>query len=98
MANFKKLRLKGAALKRLLSVVLVTLLGVITFATMDIVEGIKFCQVKQIFAPYSPHVFTDSFPGVSSDDCKEKDDSGKKNCVGNPDQYGNHRSPRIGVG
>ncbi|KAK8478621.1 hypothetical protein V6N12_058038 [Hibiscus sabdariffa] len=33
-----------------------------------IVEGIKFCQVKQIFAPYSPHVFTDSFPGVSSDD------------------------------
>ncbi|GMI70916.1 N-acetylglucosaminyltransferase II [Hibiscus trionum] len=37
-----------------------------------IVEGIKFCQVKQIFAPYSPHVFTDGFPGVSWDDCKEK--------------------------
>ncbi|KAK8346524.1 hypothetical protein V6Z11_A07G223500 [Gossypium hirsutum] len=46
-----------------------------------IVEGIKFCRLKQIFAPYSPHVFTDSFPG--------------KHCVGNPDQYGNHRSPNI---
>ncbi|KAH1081676.1 hypothetical protein J1N35_021437 [Gossypium stocksii] len=62
---------------------------------IKIVEGIKFCQVKQIFAPYSPHVFPDSFPGVSSNDCKEKDDAGKKHCVGSPDQYGNHRSPRI---
>ncbi|XP_017627700.1 alpha-1,6-mannosyl-glycoprotein 2-beta-N-acetylglucosaminyltransferase-like [Gossypium arboreum] len=60
-----------------------------------IVEGIKFCRLKQIFAPYSPHVFTDSFPGVSSKDCQEKDDAGKKHCVGNPDQYGNHRSPNI---
>ncbi|OMO61809.1 N-acetylglucosaminyltransferase II [Corchorus olitorius] len=60
-----------------------------------IVEGIKFCQVKQIFAPYSPHVFIDSFPGVSSNDCKEKDDAGEKHCNGNPDQYGNHRSPKI---
>ncbi|XVF71734.1 hypothetical protein PTKIN_Ptkin12aG0063400 [Pterospermum kingtungense] len=60
-----------------------------------IVEGIKFCRVKQIFAPFSPHVFTDSFPGVSSNDCKEKDDTGKKHCVGDPDQYGNYRSPKI---
>lgn len=60
-----------------------------------IVEGIKFCQVKQIFAPYSPHVFTDSFPGVSAKDCKNKDDPGKTRCEGNPDQYGNHRSPKI---
>ncbi|PPD99077.1 hypothetical protein GOBAR_DD03885 [Gossypium barbadense] len=60
-----------------------------------IVEGIKFCRLKQIFAPYSPHVFTDSFPGVSSKDCQEKDEAGKKHCVGNPDQYGNHRSPNI---
>ncbi|XP_022727946.1 alpha-1,6-mannosyl-glycoprotein 2-beta-N-acetylglucosaminyltransferase-like [Durio zibethinus] len=60
-----------------------------------IVEGIKFCQLKQIFAPYSPHVFTDSFPGVSSNDCKEKDDAAKKHCIGNTDQYGKHRSPKI---
>lgn len=60
-----------------------------------IVEGIKFCQVKQIFAPYSPHVFPDSFPGVSLKDCKNKDDPDKVHCEGNPDQYGNHRSPKI---
>lgn len=60
-----------------------------------IVENIKFCQVKQIFAPYSPHVFPDSFPGVSPNDCKNKDDPSKENCIGNPDQYGNHRSPKI---
>lgn len=60
-----------------------------------IVEGIKFCQVKQIFAPYSPHVFPDSFPGVSPKDCKDKDDPIKNHCVGNSDQYGNHRAPKI---
>ncbi|KAL8467488.1 hypothetical protein ACS0TY_030940 [Phlomoides rotata] len=60
-----------------------------------IVESIKFCQVKQIFAPYSPHVFPNSFPGVSPNDCKERDDPVKKKCDGTPDQYGNHRSPKI---
>lgn len=60
-----------------------------------IVEGIKFCQVKQIFAPYSPHLFPNSFPGVSPNDCKDKEDAAKKHCEGNPDQYGNHRSPKI---
>lgn len=60
-----------------------------------IVEGIRFCQVKQIFAPYSPHVFPRNFPGVSPNDCKDKDDAAKKHCKGSPDQYGNHRSPKI---
>ncbi|KAF6153746.1 hypothetical protein GIB67_000979 [Kingdonia uniflora] len=60
-----------------------------------IVEGIRFCQVKQIFAPYSPHLFTESFPGVSPKDCRDKDDPLEKKCNGNPDQYGNHRSPKI---
>lgn len=60
-----------------------------------IVEGIRFCRVKQIFAPYSPHVFNGSFPGVSPKDCKEKDDKHKKKCNGTPDQYGNFRSPKI---
>ncbi|KAE8690148.1 hypothetical protein F3Y22_tig00110925pilonHSYRG00035 [Hibiscus syriacus] len=60
-----------------------------------IVEGIKFCQVKQIFAPYSPHVFSGSFHGVSPNDCKEKDYAGERHCIGDPDQYGNHRSPKI---
>ncbi|CAM8988976.1 unnamed protein product [Rhodiola kirilowii] len=60
-----------------------------------IVEGIKFCQVKQIFAPYSPHIFPNSFPGMSPSDCREKDNATERHCTGNPDQYGNHRSPKI---
>ncbi|XP_073004770.1 alpha-1,6-mannosyl-glycoprotein 2-beta-N-acetylglucosaminyltransferase [Typha latifolia] len=66
------------------------------FSEMDeIIRSIKFCQVKQIFAPYSPHLFTDSFPGVSPGDCRDKDDPLEKKCKGNKDQYGNHRSPKI---
>ncbi|CAJ2673723.1 unnamed protein product [Trifolium pratense] len=61
----------------------------------EIIRGIRFCQVKQIYAPYSPHLFPNSFPGVSAGDCKEKDDAEVKHCEGNPDQYGNHRSPKI---
>ncbi|KAM0955956.1 hypothetical protein ACFX13_024885 [Malus domestica] len=60
-----------------------------------VVERVRFCQVKQIFAPYSPHVFPNSFPGVSPTDCKERDDAKTKHCKGTPDQYGNHRSPKI---
>ncbi|KAJ4982307.1 hypothetical protein NE237_033144 [Protea cynaroides] len=60
-----------------------------------IVEGIRFCQVKQIFAPYSPHLFPDSFPGVSPGDCRDKEHPSTNKCKGNPDQYGNHRSPKI---
>ncbi|KAJ1432341.1 Nucleotide-diphospho-sugar transferase [Sesbania bispinosa] len=60
-----------------------------------IIDGIRFCQVKQIYAPYSPHLFSSSFPGVSAGDCKEKDGASEKHCEGNPDQYGNHRSPKI---
>lgn len=60
-----------------------------------VVDSIKFCQVKQIFAPFSPHVFPNSFPGVSSSDCIDKDDPAEKKCQGTPDQYGNHRSPKI---
>ncbi|XP_028773418.1 alpha-1,6-mannosyl-glycoprotein 2-beta-N-acetylglucosaminyltransferase-like [Neltuma alba] len=60
-----------------------------------IIDGIRFCQVKQIYAPYSPHLFSNGFPGVSPSDCKDKDDASEKHCIGNPDQYGNHRSPKI---
>ncbi|PIN16690.1 N-acetylglucosaminyltransferase [Handroanthus impetiginosus] len=60
-----------------------------------IVKSIKFCQVKQIFAPYSPHIFANGFPGVSPFDCKGKDDPDKMKCIGTRDQYGTHRSPKI---
>ncbi|PKA57069.1 alpha-1,6-mannosyl-glycoprotein beta-1,2-N-acetylglucosaminyltransferase [Apostasia shenzhenica] len=66
------------------------------FSEMDeIVQGIRFCQVKQIFSPYSPHLYSDRFPGVSKGDCLEKEDPSVQNCNGNADQYGNYRSPRI---
>ncbi|CAA0829889.1 beta-1-2-N-acetylglucosaminyltransferase II [Striga hermonthica] len=60
-----------------------------------IIENIRFCRVKQIFAPFSPHLFENSFPGFSPNDCREKNDPPKKNCIGTPDQYGNYRSPKI---
>ncbi|KAG9158543.1 hypothetical protein Leryth_021600 [Lithospermum erythrorhizon] len=60
-----------------------------------IVQSIRFCQVKQIFAPFSPHIFSNSFPGVSPSDCKDQDDPAEKHCQGSKDQYGHHRSPKI---
>lgn len=66
------------------------------FADMEkIVHSIDFCQVKQVFAPYSPHLYPESFPGVSPGDCRNKGDWAVKKCHGNADQYGNYRSPRI---
>ncbi|CAK9190905.1 unnamed protein product, partial [Sphagnum troendelagicum] len=66
------------------------------FEEMDsIVQGIHFCQVKQIYAPWSPHIFPNSFPGVTPGDCEEKVDAVKLGCSGNPDQYGNYRAVRI---
>ncbi|KAL2610359.1 hypothetical protein R1flu_028932 [Riccia fluitans] len=60
-----------------------------------IVERIRFCQVKQIFALFSPHLFNDSFPGEAPEDCRGSEDSSATGCIGNPDQYGNHRARRI---
>ncbi|KAH7314833.1 hypothetical protein KP509_21G022900 [Ceratopteris richardii] len=58
----------------------------------SLVESINFCQVKQLFAPFSPHIFPDSFPGTSLGDCNKADEH---NCTGDVDQYGNYRAPRI---
>ncbi|BBN10969.1 alpha-1,6-mannosyl-glycoprotein beta-1,2-N-acetylglucosaminyltransferase [Marchantia polymorpha subsp. ruderalis] len=60
-----------------------------------IVDNIKFCQVKPIYAIFSPHLFQDSFPGLGPDDCRGAEDHAERGCVGNPDQYGNHRAVRI---
>ncbi|KAH7315261.1 hypothetical protein KP509_21G041600 [Ceratopteris richardii] len=57
-----------------------------------IIEGIRFCQVKQIFAPFSPHIFPDAFPGITPGDCEKAE---SRNCKGDPDQYGHYRSPHI---
>lgn len=58
--------------------------------TMD---DIKFGQVKQVFFPYSPHILRTSFLEL----LKKKGDEAKLHCEGNPDKYGNHRSPKIVV-
>lgn len=63
----------------------------------EIVDSIRFCQVKPIFAPFSPHLFPDSFPGISPRDCQGKDVAAAKHCTGNPDQYGNHRSKIVSL-
>ncbi|KAJ7964696.1 Alpha-1,6-mannosyl-glycoprotein 2-beta-N-acetylglucosaminyltransferase [Quillaja saponaria] len=60
-----------------------------------IIESIRFCQVKQIFAPYSPHLFSNSFPGVSPTDCEDKDDEIRKHCKGNADQRPRNTSDHI---
>jgi len=66
------------------------------FPEMDrIVQGIDFCPVKQVFAPYSPHLFPDAFPDVSPGDCRSNDKAKEKGCQSDPDQYDNHRAPRI---
>ncbi|EPS74175.1 hypothetical protein M569_00571, partial [Genlisea aurea] len=64
-------------------------------AMNEIVDRIRFCRVKQIFAPYSPHVIPDTFPGSSPNDCRDKQDPLRKKCIGTPDQFGNHRSAKI---
>lgn len=60
-----------------------------------IVESIRFCLVKQVFAPYSPYIFPNTIPGISPFDCKGKDDPVKMKCEGTSDQYWNHRIPKI---
>ncbi|KAL3695417.1 hypothetical protein R1sor_009493 [Riccia sorocarpa] len=55
----------------------------------------SLAKVKQIFALFSPHLFNDTFPGEAPEDCKGAEDPSATGCVGNPDQYGNHRSRRI---
>ncbi|KAG6533154.1 alpha-1,6-mannosyl-glycoprotein 2-beta-N-acetylglucosaminyltransferase-like [Zingiber officinale] len=58
------------------------------FPEMDsIVQGIRFCQIKQIFAPYSP---PNSFPGISPGDCADQDDLVVMKCNGTDDRYSNH--------
>jgi alpha-1,6-mannosyl-glycoprotein beta-1,2-N-acetylglucosaminyltransferase len=52
---------------------------------------------SQVFAPFSPHNFVDSFPNISPEDCPERPAAGEvqAGCRGDADQYGNYRAPRI---
>eukprot|EP00271_Cylindrocystis_brebissonii_P001932 TRINITY_DN12279_c0_g2_i1.p1 TRINITY_DN12279_c0_g2~~TRINITY_DN12279_c0_g2_i1.p1 ORF type:complete len:1030 (-),score=179.89 TRINITY_DN12279_c0_g2_i1:681-3689(-) len=73
------------------------------YPEMDaLVKAITFCQVKQIYAPWSPHNFPNAFPGSEPNDCAEdhKPRQGEGGgeaipCVGQADQYGHYRNPRF---
>lgn len=60
----------------------------------ELVKNILFCQVKQIYAPYSPHNFQNSFPGLSPNDCLESANQ-TANCTGQADHFGHFRSPKF---
>ncbi|XP_077992694.1 alpha-1,6-mannosyl-glycoprotein 2-beta-N-acetylglucosaminyltransferase-like [Glandiceps talaboti] len=64
-----------------------------------IIDSIDFCQVIQIFYPYSIQVYKDEFPGFHPNDCprdmpKPKAEGVKCNNWEHPDQYGHYREPR----
>ncbi|CAI5524649.1 unnamed protein product [Closterium sp. Naga37s-1] len=37
-----------------------------------LVQSISFCRVKQLYFPFSPHLFNGTFPAASADDCRGK--------------------------
>eukprot|EP00897_Mesotaenium_endlicherianum_P009209 jgi/Mesen1/8316/ME000457S07513 len=64
----------------------------------ELVRSIAFCQVKQIYSPFSPHLFVDEFPARAPGDCKGNEallSSLTCNCTGEPDAFGNFRNPKM---
>lgn len=47
----------------------------------ELIKRIDYCKTAQIFFPYSMQVYTNTFPGLSPDDCPEK--ITRKECVEN---------------
>ncbi|KAJ8009164.1 hypothetical protein DPEC_G00086060 [Dallia pectoralis] len=66
----------------------------------DIVQGITFCRVLQIYFPYSTQLYPDEFPGQDPRDCPRdisKDSALKTGCLNalHPDSYGHYREASI---
>lgn len=62
----------------------------------ELVRGIEFCMVMQIFYPYSIQLYPDEFPGTDPRDCERdigKVDAIKSGCLNarNSDTYGHYR-------
>lgn len=62
----------------------------------EIVQGITFCRVLQIYFPYSLQLYPNEFPGQDPSDCPRdisKDEAKKKGCLNAdyPDSYGHYR-------
>lgn len=65
-----------------------------------LIRQIKFCQVIQIFFPYSLQLYPDQFPGQSLNDCPrdiKKKDAIEKGCLNaeHPDQFGHYREAPV---
>ncbi|XP_030628694.1 alpha-1,6-mannosyl-glycoprotein 2-beta-N-acetylglucosaminyltransferase [Chanos chanos] len=66
----------------------------------DIVKGITFCKVLQIYFPYSTQLYPNEFPGQDPKDCPRdisKDNALKTGCLNaeHPDSYGHYREASI---
>lgn len=66
----------------------------------NMVKGITFCRVLQIYFPYSIQLYPDEFPGQDPRDCPRdisKEDAIKKRCLNaeHPDSYGHYREASI---
>ncbi|XP_041951699.1 alpha-1,6-mannosyl-glycoprotein 2-beta-N-acetylglucosaminyltransferase [Alosa sapidissima] len=66
----------------------------------DIVQGITFCKVLQIYFPYSRQLYPNEFPGQDPKDCPRdiaKAEAIKSECLNaeHPDSYGHYREASI---
>lgn len=62
----------------------------------ELVQGIDFCRVLQIFYPYSIQAYENAFPGTDPNDCNRdmtKKEALKVKCINAhfPDKYGHYR-------
>lgn len=58
------------------------------------VKAIQFCRVKQLYFPYSVHLFNGSYPAFSPGDCSgAKSTTNESGCFGQPDTNGHFRRP-----
>lgn len=67
---------------------------------IDIVRGITFCKVMQIYFPFSIQLYPSEFPGQDPSDCPRdlsKDEAVETGCLNakHPDSYGHYREASI---
>ncbi|XP_051953984.1 alpha-1,6-mannosyl-glycoprotein 2-beta-N-acetylglucosaminyltransferase-like [Xyrauchen texanus] len=66
----------------------------------DMIKGISFCKLLQIYFPYSIQLYPNEFPGRDPQDCPRdisKEDAIKRGCLNaeHPDSYGHYREAPI---
>jgi len=66
----------------------------------DLIRKIDFCQVIQIFFPYSLQLYPKEYPGQSQEDCPRdlpRDEALRSGCLNaeHPDKYGHYREAHI---